>query len=322
MLIKTRAELEKTHKLFPREKAWFDSPQEKEFGFQVTPYYLSLAGKEKNDPIRRQCIPLDKEFKMSPGELADPIGDAHYTKTPALIHRYPDRALLLVTDQCAAFCRFCFRRHYSGKGRGAITEAELRKAASYLKRHPQISELILSGGDPLTLSDKRLFEIIDVLRTARPDLTLRLSTRIPAVLPSRITRNLALGLNRRRPVWLVVHINHARELTPESDKALRCFALAGIPLLSQTVLLAGINDTAAVLEELFRCLVSQGVKPYYLFQADLARGTAHFRVPLSRGRAIMKALSRRLSPLALPVYAMDLGDGKIPLNSFREENDT
>jgi lysine 2,3-aminomutase len=335
--IKSRAGLENFFPLHEDEKLWFEKTENAvadsgapkhpaaskaapPFAFQVTPYFLSHAGENLDDPIRRQCVPLESELSFRPGELSDPLGDCAGMKASRLIHRYRDRALLLVTDECAIACRYCFRRYYAGGGRGLIRGNELKNAGSYLKSHREIHELILSGGDPLTLDDARLFGIIDILREARPGLILRLSTRIPSVLPSRVTRRLARGLALRQPLWGVIHINHPRELTEECVEALRRLVSAGVPLVSQTVLLAGINDSEAVLEELFRGLIARGVKPYYLFQADLAEGTSRFRVPLHRGRQIMKALRERLSILALPEYALDLpaGGGKVPLTPSYE----
>jgi lysine 2,3-aminomutase len=317
--IKSRAGLEKFFTLSSAEKEWFEKTENgtggKSFGFFATPYFLSLAGKDKNDPIRRQCVPRADEFIRRPGELRDPLGDEIHTRVPRLIHRYRDRALLLVTDECAVSCRYCFRRYYAGRGGGSLGGEELKIAAAYLKSHPGIKECLLSGGDPLTLDDESLFEISDMLREARPALILRFSSRIPVVLPSRITRRLARGLGRRRPFWGIIHVNHPRELGPACTEALSRLVEAGVPLLSQTVLLRGVNDDAAVLEELFRGLISRGVKPYYLFQGDLAEGTGHFRVSPERGWEIMRALRNRVSNLALPEYAVDLpgGGGKIPL---------
>ncbi|MDR1933356.1 MAG: KamA family radical SAM protein [Spirochaetales bacterium] len=327
--IKTRAALEKHLKLSPAESRWFEETEKAEkpekaadgkaapvFGFLVTPYFLSRAGKEKNDPVRVQCVPDSRELARGPEELRDPLGDAAYTKVPRLVHRCRDRALLLVTDECAVNCRYCFRRHYAGGRRGPIRGSELKNAAAYLKAHHEVHELILSGGDPLTLDDERLFSLIDILREARPGLLLRLSTRIASALPSRVTRRLAQGLGLRQPLWGVIHINHPKELGPECTEALRRLVSAGVPLVSQTVLLRGVNDSEAVLEELFRALARRRVKPYYLFQADLAEGTGHFRAPLARGLEIMKGLRGRLSALALPEYALDLpgGGGKTPLS--------
>ncbi|MDR3199957.1 MAG: KamA family radical SAM protein [Spirochaetales bacterium] len=324
--IKTRAALEKLLALSPAERQWFEKAENSPgFEFLVTPYFLSRAGKEKNDPIRVQCVPDSREFTVRPEELRDPLSDAAHTKVPRLVHRYRDRALLLVTDECAMNCRYCFRRHYAGGGRGPIRGSELKAVTSYLKTHEEIHELVLSGGDPLTLDDERLFGIIDILREARPGLILRLSTRVPAALPSRVTQALARGLGLRQPLWGVLHINHPKELGPETARALRRLASAGVPLVSQTVLLRGVNDSETILEELFRALVSRRVKPYYLFQADLAEGTGHFRVSPHRGREIMKTLRRNLSALALPEYALDLpgGGGKVPLTPsyIKSENE-
>ncbi len=315
--VKNRAGLERRLSLTESERRWFEESARAEGGFdlRITPYYLSLAADEPDDPIRRQCVPTAEELSALPWELRDPLGEEKHKPLSRLIHRYPDRALLLVTDECAVACRHCFRRSFAGGGRGAIRTGDLQEAAVYLRSHPEIRELLLSGGDPLTLDDQKLHTVIDTIRAARPGIVLRLGSRMPAVLPSRITRLLARGLAIRQPLWFVVHINHPRELTAECTEAFQRLAGAGVPLLSQTVLLRGVNDDPAVLEDLFRGLTARRVKPYYLFQGDLARGTGHFRVPLARGRDIMRELRRRLSAMALPVYAVDLpgGGGKIPL---------
>ncbi|MDR2589194.1 MAG: KamA family radical SAM protein [Spirochaetales bacterium] len=319
-----RAELEKIVNLTPEEAAWFEKAQgfrkgggqdELLFPLCVPRGFLLLAGPGADDPIRRQCIPRAEEFRLSPGELHDPLGDKAHSPLSRLVHRYADRALVLVTGECALSCRYCFRRYYSGGGKGSISEPETGAIAEYLKSRPAIREVILSGGDPLTVDDQRLFSLIDTLRAARPGLILRLSSRMPSALPSRITPSLCRGLARRQPLWGVVHINHPKEFSPACSGALRRLVSSGVPLLGQTVLLAGVNDDAAVLEELFRGLAARGVKPYYLFQGDMAPGTAHFRVPLPRGWEIMRALRKRLSALALPEYAVDLpgGGGKVPL---------
>jgi lysine 2,3-aminomutase len=319
-----RSDLEGVLPLWEGEKAYFDrSGEGGSFPVRITSYTLGLMGSGPDDPLRRQFVPTSAEFSVRPYELADPLGESEHTPVPRLIHRYPDRALLLVTDECAANCRYCFRRAVTGRGRGAVTSAELLGIAAYLAEHREIKELLLSGGDPLTLEDRRLFDVIDRVRGARPGIILRIGTRVPGVLPSRITRPFARGLSLRRPVWIVLHINHPRELTPEFTEAADRLAGAGVPLLSQTVLLRGINDEASTLEDLFRGLMSRGIKPYYLFQGDLAAGTSHFRVPLETGFALMKDLRRRLSAMALPVFAVDLpgGGGKIPLTEsyLREE---
>jgi len=221
----------------------------------------------------------------------------------------------MVTDECAVYCRHCFRRHFSGGRRGYLSASELRGVEDYLKEHGEIKELILSGGDPLTLSDRRIEELIRRIRTLRRDLVLRIATRIPVVLPSRISASLVSILSEAAPVFLVSQFNHPREINEASGAALRSLLEGGVSLLNQAVLLRGVNDDVDTLEELFGALVSRQVFSYYLFQADLAAGTSHLRVSIRRGFELMRELRRRLSGVSLPVYALDLpgGGGKIPL---------
>ncbi len=287
--------------------------------FGVSRYYASLARNEdpRRDPIAAQYMPRDEELVTLPYESADPIGDGRYRVTERLIHHYRDRALLLVSDRCATYCRHCFRRHFTGHGGGRITEGQLDEACAYLVRTPEIHELLLSGGDPLMLSDQELAAVIERLRGVDPDYILRVCTRMPVVAPSRVTDSLAEMLGKAGAVWAVIHANHPRELTEEFRLGMRRLIRAGVPVLNQAVLLRGVNDNADTLEELFRGLVRSGVKPYYLFQGDLAAGTSHFRVSLERGIDIMRELRGRISGIALPVYAVDLpgGGGKVPVES-------
>ncbi len=286
--------------------------------YGVSRYYAGLASSTdpEADPIAAQYIPRPEEGVKLPYESADPIGDARYEVSPRLIHHYADRALLLVNDRCATYCRHCFRRHFTGHGGGRLAEEDLASAIAYLKRTPQIREILLSGGDPLMLEDREIDRILAALKQADPDYIIRLCTRMPVVLPARITDALAAVLEGYSGLWAVIHANHPRELTPEFQTAVRRLLRSGVPVLNQAVLLRGINDDVEVLEELFRGLVRSGVKPYYLFQGDLAAGTAHFRVPIERGVALMRALRARLSGMALPTYAVDLpGGGKVPVES-------
>lgn len=323
--IRTPKELERRISLFPSEQRYFQRlEEERERGVEnlglvplsVPTYYLNLLGRDQEDPLRLQCIPREEEWESGPMETEDPLADQEYSPVSRLVHRYRDRALLLVTDQCAMNCRFCFRRHFVGRGQGMIRPSELDEVIAYLKEHPEVKELLLSGGDPLTLSDEKFFVIVDTLRFNRPGIVLRVSSRVPVVLPSRITRRFVYQMRVHQPFWFVLHVNHPRELTPEADLSLKRLSEAGVPLLSQTVLLAGVNDDVDTLEELFRSLTARRVKPYYLFQADLSRGTSHFRVPLKQGLALMRELKDRLSALALPTYSLDLpgGGGKVSLS--------
>jgi lysine 2,3-aminomutase len=268
-----------------------------------------------NDPIRLQSIPRAGELTTRSAELPDPLGEESFSPLPRLIHRYRDRALLLVTDECALHCRHCFRSRFTGRGRGVLSDDKLHAVADYLRAHNEVSEVLLSGGDALLLSDARLQFIMDTLREARPGLLFRVATRAPVTLPSRITSNLVSLLRSRSPVWIATQVNHPDELDEETVVALGDLVDAGIPVINQTVLLARINDDPEVLELLFRALVALRVKPYYLFQGDLAPGTGHFRVNLERSLAIVKALRARLSGVAMPVFAVDIpgGGGKVPL---------
>jgi lysine 2,3-aminomutase len=285
------------------------------FPVRVTEYYKRLAEHPEGEAVRRQFEPTEEENRISAWELGDPLGEDRYTVTRRLIHRYPDRVLLLATDRCFIHCRYCLRRHFTGTEDRHISDEELDAAVSYIDAHEEVHEVIISGGDALSLQTSRLSELFRRLRAARSGLILRVASRAPAVAPSRIDAELAEVLGRAQPVWVVTQFNHPVELTSEAEEALGRLAHRGVPMVNQTVLLRGINDHVAPLERLFRGLVARGVKPYYLFQGDLARGTAHFRVPLERGVEIVSALRRRLSGLAMPTYAVDLpgGGGKIPL---------
>jgi lysine 2,3-aminomutase len=294
--------------------------------YGVSRYYAGLARSDNPDvdPIAAQFIPRPGELSVLPYESADPIGDRRWQVTERLIHHYRDRALLLVSDRCATYCRHCFRRHFTGHGGGRLTTAQLEEACAYLAATPAIREVLLSGGDPLMLSDQELEAVMARLKKVDPAYILRLCTRLPVVLPSRVTDGLARVLQGFDSVWVVIHANHPRELTAEFRAAVRRLLAAGAPVANQAVLLRGINDDVDTLESLFRGLLAAGVKPYYLFQGDLAAGTAHFRVDLGRGIALVKELRGRLSGLALPTYAVDLpGGGKVPVEQslIRTESD-
>jgi lysine 2,3-aminomutase len=268
-------------------------------------------------PIGRQFIATGAEAAVTPYELADPLGEAANSPAPRLVRKYRDRALLLVTDTCAAHCRYCFRRDFTGRRRGAIPAEELEGALDYLLRHREIRELLLSGGDPLTLPVEEFTALVTRIRRRLPELVLRICTRVPVVAPERVTRALVRGLRSALPTWVVVQVNHPSELTPEVADCLAMIVDSGLPIVSQTVLLRGVNDSVETLEALCSALVALRVKPYQLFQCDLVRGTAYFRVPLERGVAIYTELTQRLSTLALPVYSVDApgGGGKIALGS-------
>lgn len=286
-----------------------------EFRIRLTPAMQRAAADAPSGPVAAQFTPDARELLIRAEELADPIGDQAHSPTPGLTHRYPDRVILHVTRSCAVYCRFCFRREVVGED-GALPEAELAAALDYIARTPAIREVILTGGDPLVLSARRLQALIARLQAIAHLDVLRIHTRVPVVAPGRIDRAMLAALAPGRlAVWVAIHTNHARELTPEACAALARLAAAGIPLLSQTVLLRGVNADADTLAELFRALIRNRVKPYYLHHCDLARGTGHFRTTIAEGQAIMAALRGRISGTCLPTYVLDLpgGHGKVPL---------
>ncbi len=267
------------------------------------------------DPIARQFVPDARELVITPEERADPIGDHTHEPVKGIVHRYPDRVLLKPIHVCPVYCRFCFRREDVGPGSEALSPAELDTALDYIRSHDAIWEVILSGGDPLMLSARRLKAIVQALEAIPHVAVIRIHTRVPVVDPQRVTTGLVAALRSDKAVYVVLHANHPRELTPAVQAAAGRFNRAGIPLLSQSVLLKGVNDDSAILEALFRGLVAMRVKPYYLHHPDLAQGTAHLRTGLSEGRELMRALRGRVSGLCQPAYVLDLpgGHGKVPV---------
>ncbi len=280
---------------------------------RVTPYWLSLAGPGSGDPILAQCLHSPREFEPDPPALADPLGEALHRAAPSLVRQYRSRALLRASGECAVHCRHCFRRALLPSERGFINPGDQAAASAWLADRPEIREILVSGGDPLIASDDRFGNLLSALRRARPEAVLRICTRCPSTLPMRFTPGLVALLRSFRPLRVVAHFNHPRELSAQADEALGVLIDAGIPVSVQTVLLRGINDDPDVLESLFSGLVRRGTQPYYLFQADLAAGTAHFRCPLSRGLEIYAELRKRLSGMELPRYAVDApgGGGKV-----------
>jgi len=271
------------------------------------------------DPIARQFLPRAEEVDLRAEDRADPIGDAAYSPVPGIVHRYPDRVLLTPTLACAAHCRFCFRRVRVGAGAARLSPAETETALAYIAAHTELREVVLTGGDPLTLGAPAIAEILARL-AALPHLDLiRIHTRLPVVAPERIDAAMVAALTpppgADLALWLAIHINHPRELAADCRAALARLADHGLPLLAQTVLLKGINDSAETLETLFRALVRNRVRPYYLHHPDLAPGTSHFRPTLAEGQALMRALRGRISGFALPTYVLDIpgGYGKVPV---------
>lgn len=288
------------------------------YAVAVTPVMAGLINRDDPaDPIARQFIPDARELDSRPEELADPIGDDAHSPVPGIVHRYPDRVLLKATHACPVYCRFCFRREMVGPGgEQALSGARLDATMAYIRAHDAIREVIVTGGDPMILAPRRIAEITRRLGGIAHLDVIRWHSRVPVVAPERVTPALVEALHAPgKAVWIAVHANHARELTDAARAAIARLIAGGFPLVSQTVLLKGVNADAETLAELFRALVSLRVKPYYLHHADLAPGTAHFRTTIAEGQAIMRALRGRVSGLALPTYILDVpgGFGKVPV---------
>ena len=287
------------------------------YAIAVTPAVAALINPaDPNDPIGLQYLPSPEELETAPDEQADPIGDGVHSPLKGIVHRYPDRLLLTATHACAVYCRFCFRREVVGPGgAGSLTPAELDAAFAYISDHPEVWEVILTGGDPLVLSPRRIADLVRRIADIPHVKVLRVHTRLPVAEPERVREALVSALSGSRLRLAVgVHVNHARELTPAADAALARLAGAGALLLSQTVLLKGVNDRVEVLGELMRALVERGVRPYYLHHPDPAPGTARFRVSLAEGQALVRGLRGRYSGLCQPTYVLDIpgGFGKVP----------
>jgi lysine 2,3-aminomutase len=286
------------------------------YAVAITPALLDLIDTaDAHDPIALQFVPDERELAYRDGENADPIGDDAHTPVPGVVHRYPDRVLLKIVNACAVYCRFCFRREMVGPGRGALTGKALDAALGYIARTSQIWEVILTGGDPLLLPPRRVKDVITRLTAIEHVKVVRLHTRIPVAAPERVTPALVRALRTNKATFMVLHANHARELTEEARAACARVIDAGIPMLSQSVLLRGVNDDADTLCALMRALVECRIKPYYLHHADLAPGTAHLRTSIAEGQALLRALHGRYSGLCQPQYVLDIpgGHGKSPI---------
>ena len=272
---------------------------------------------DPDDPIARQFLPDPRELNVQPQELADPIGDDLKSPLPGLVHRYPDRVLLKLVSVCAVYCRFCFRRESVGPGGPALDAAAFAASLEYVRARPEIWEIVLTGGDPLALSPRRVAEVARAIGEIPHVRIMRWHTRLPVAAPERVTGALAAALTQGhdKTVYVALHSNHPRELTPAARAACARLIAAGAAMVSQTVLLKGVNDSAQTLAALMRGFVEARVKPYYLHHPDLAPGTSHLRVTLAEGQALMRELRRRVSGLAMPTYVLDIpgAHGKIPV---------
>jgi lysine 2,3-aminomutase len=287
------------------------------FKFAIPPYYASLMDPDDPDcPIRRQSVPGVEEMVWREFDIEDPLNEEGDAVAPGMTHRYPDRVLWVVMHECGMFCRHCTRKRKVGEPRPAVTEHQLDEGIAYLQSHPEVRDVVLSGGDPLLLSDGRLDHILSRIRSEAPGVAMiRIGSRLPVTLPQRITQALVETLKKHHPLYVNVHFNAPKEFTSESRLALARLANAGIPLGNQTVLLRGVNDCWALMRGLMHELTANRVRPYYIYQCDLAQGLEHFRTPVSKGIEIMEHLRGHISGLAVPTFVVDApgGGGKIPV---------
>jgi len=303
--------LERSLRLTDNERRGIARALQTGLPLSITPYYLSLCDRDDpRCPIRRQCVPQIAEAEEAPFDLRDPLAEEAHEVAPHLVQRYPDRVLLLVTDRCGVYCRFCTRSRMVGHGGGARSLVALEAAFSWITTNTAIHDVIVSGGDPGLLSDERIAAILERLAGIDHVLTVRFATRVPVTLPQRVTDGFCSALRSHPAPWLMTHFNHPKEVTRIARDACARLVDAGVPVLNQTVLLRGVNDDPVVLTELFRALVRTRVKPYYLLQMDPVRGSGHLRTPLATGLRIMEQLQGRLSGIALPKLVVDTPGGK------------
>ena len=287
-----------------------------QFSVSITPAMTDLIKTDDTaDPIAAQFVPSEKELEIEEDELSDPISDKPFTPVKGIVHRYPDRLLLKLLETCPVYCRFCFRREQVGSNGTFLSEAEQNVALEYIRNHKEIWEVILSGGDPLLLSPRRLADVFAQLNNIEHVKVIRIHTRVPVVAPERITNELIRSLKGKKPVYVLLHANHAHEFTQAAKDSCAALVDAGIPMLSQSVLLRGVNDSAEALESLMRTFVENRIKPHYLHHGDLARGTKHFRLPLKSAQSLLRTLRGKISGLCQPTYILDIpgGHGKIPV---------
>lgn len=282
----------------------------------ITPYYISLIDlNDPHDPIRKEAIPTGLELHKAAADQLDPLHEDGDSPVPGLTHRYPDRALLLITDQCSMYCRHCTRRRFAGQNDAALPMEQIDKAIEYIAKTPVIRDVVLSGGDALLVSDDKLEYIVSKLREIPHVEIIRIGSRLPVVMPQRITPELVTMLSKYHPIWVNTHFNHPNEITPESKKACEMLANAGFPLGNQSVLLRGVNDCVHVMKKLVNELVRIRVRPYYIYQCDLSMGLEHFRTPVAKGIEIIEGLRGHTSGFCVPTFVVDApgGGGKIPV---------
>jgi lysine 2,3-aminomutase len=313
--IETFEELQKYIKLTPEEEEGIKKSLQT-IRMSITPYYLSIIDlSNPRCPVRKQAIPSVMELHLSKADLLDPLHEDEDSPVPGLTHRYPDRVLFLITDMCAMYCRHCTRRRFAGQTDSESPSERIQKGIDYIANTPQVRDVLLSGGDALLVSDKLLENIIKKLREIPHVEIIRIGTRVPVVMPQRITDDLVNMLKKYHPIYLNTHFNHCDELTPQAEEACNKMANAGIPLGNQSVLLRGVNDNVDVMKNLVHKLVKNRVRPYYIYQCDLSQGLEHFRTPVSKGIEIIENLRGHTSGYAVPTYVIDApgGGGKIPV---------
>lgn len=306
--LKTQIDFEGAFQLSKEEREAFQQGEEI-FNIRATPYYAGLAGNHPADPIRRILMPSALEVAPQAQALLDPLGERKNNPSPRIIHRYPDRVLFLITDICSVYCRYCTRKHFTGQEQAFIKNEEYDQAIRYIQSHSGIREVILSGGDPLTVSDAQLDRTLFDLRKIEHVEIIRIGTRMPVVCPMRVSEDLARILRKHKPVFLMSHFNHPREITAEAATALELFVDNGIPVMNQMVLLNGVNNHPAIVQALSRRLLYLRAKPYYMFQCDPSRGTDHLRTSIEDSLDIQKELWGNLSGLAMPTLSVDIPNG-------------
>lgn len=314
--LKSVADLEKYIELTPEERAgcYF---ADKKLALSITPYFFNLIDRDDpNCPIRRQVIPRREEMDRAPEELLDPVGEEHSMAAKGLVHRYPDRVLFLVTDRCASYCRYCTRSRLVSNAQDYNFHPSFEDGLKYIEQHPEVRDVLLSGGDPLLLSDKKLDYLLGRLRQIPHVEFIRIGSRIPVFLPQRITPALCEVFKKHGPIWMSIHVNHSREATHDLREACQRLSFAGVPLGNQSVLLRGVNDDLDTMKQLVHRLLMMRVRPYYLYQCDLITGSAHLRTDVRKGIEIIKGLRGHTSGYAVPQFVIDApgGGGKVPIN--------
>ncbi|WP_044641375.1 lysine 2,3-aminomutase [Risungbinella massiliensis] len=314
--IKTLEDLEQVVNLTPEEREGVRIANQT-IPLNITPYYaLLMDSDDPLDPVRMQSVPISSELTRTPYDLADPLLEDTDSPVPGLTHRYPDRVLFLITNQCSMYCRYCTRRRFSGQIGMGVPKKQMDACIEYIRQHPEVRDVLLSGGDGLLVNDRILEYLLSNLRSIPHVEIIRIGTRAPVVFPQRVTENLCQILRKYHPVWLNTHFNHPKELTPEARKACEMLADAGVPLGNQSVILKGINDCPHLMKKLMHELVKTRVRPYYIYQCDLSEGIGHFRTPVSKGIEIIEFLRGHTSGYAVPTFVVDApsGGGKIPVS--------